>query len=123
MPATFFIVRSVIGPHLREKLEHWYAHDHLPWALLVFKCEKAWRCWSARDEGVHYAVYRFTDKASCDAALGSPEYKEMVADYDRARAYRARAMLSRWWMSATSSGATSRSRHVSFWPIVSFRAT
>jgi hypothetical protein len=84
MSATFFIVRSVVEPHLREKLEHWYANDHLPWALRVFKCEKAWRCWSARDEGVHYAIYRFTDKASCDAALGSPEYKEMVADYDRA---------------------------------------
>jgi hypothetical protein len=84
MPATFFIVRSVVEPHLREKLEHWYANDHLPWALRVFKCEKAWRCWSATDAGVHYAVYRFTDKASCDAALGSPEYKEMVADYDRA---------------------------------------
>ena len=64
MPATFFIVRSVVEPHLREKLEHWYANDHLPWALSVFKCEKAWRCWSTRDEGVHYAVYRFTDKAS-----------------------------------------------------------
>ena len=34
---------------------------------------------------MHYAVYRFTDKASCDAALNSPEYKEeMIADYDRA---------------------------------------
>ena len=85
MPATFFIVRSVVEPHLREKLEHWYANDHLPWALSVFKCEKAWRCWSTREEGVHYAVYRFTDKASCGAALNSPEYKEeMVADYDRA---------------------------------------
>ena len=84
MPATFFVVRSVVEPHLREKLEHWYADDHLPWALRVFKCETAWRCWSAKDEGVHYAVYRFTDKASCDAALGSPEFKEMVADYDRA---------------------------------------
>jgi len=84
MPATFFIVRSLVEPHLREKLEHWYANDHLPWALRVFKCEKAWRYWSARDEGVHYAVYRFTDKASCDAALGSPEFKEKVADYDHA---------------------------------------
>ncbi len=84
MSATFFIVRSVIEPHLREKLEDWYANDHLPWALRVFKCEKAWRCWSARDEGVHYVVYRFRDKASCDAALGSVEYKAMVADYDRA---------------------------------------
>ena len=27
MPATFFIVRSVVEPHLREKLEHWYAND------------------------------------------------------------------------------------------------
>ena len=59
MPATFFIVRSVVEPHLREELEHWYANDHLPWALSVFKCEKAWRCWSTREEGVHYAVYRF----------------------------------------------------------------
>ena len=85
MPATFFIVRSVVEPHLREELEHWYANDHLPWALRVFKCEKAWRCWSTREEGVHYAVYRFTDKASCDAALNSHDYKEeMVADYDRA---------------------------------------
>ena len=63
MPATFFIVRSVVEPHLREKLEHWYANDHLPWALRVFKCEKAWRCWSARDEGVHYAIYRFTEQS------------------------------------------------------------
>jgi hypothetical protein len=84
MSATFFVVRSVVEPHLREKLEHWYANDHFPWALRVFKCQKAWRCWSTRDEGVHYAVYCFTDEAACDAALGSPEYKELGADFDRA---------------------------------------
>jgi hypothetical protein len=82
MPATFFIVRSVVEPHLRES-----SSIGMPTTTCrghVFKCEKAWRCWSAADASVHYAVYRFTDKASCDAALGSPEYKEMVADYDRA---------------------------------------
>src|SRR5262249_40068196 len=109
MPATFFIVRSVVEPHLREKLEHWYANDHLPWALRVFKCEKAWRCWSARDEGVHYAIYRFTDKASCDAALGSPEYKEWSPTTTaHSRAYCARAMLLPWRTNATSSGAIGR---------------
>ena len=35
------------------------------------------------EEGVHYAVYRFADKAACDAALGSAEFKELVADFNR----------------------------------------
>jgi hypothetical protein len=33
--------------------------------------------------GVHYAVYQFADKASCDRALGSAEFKELVADFNR----------------------------------------
>jgi hypothetical protein len=32
---------------------------------------------------VHYAVYRFADKASCDAALASADFKELVADFDK----------------------------------------
>ena len=32
---------------------------------------------------MHYAVYRFADKAACDAALGSAEFKELVADFSR----------------------------------------
>ena len=106
MPATFFIVRSVVEPHLREKLEHWYANDHLPWALSVFKCEKAWRCWSTRDEGVHYAVYRFTDKRPAMRHLIrlNTRKKWWPTTTAPSRAYCARAMLSRWWTSATSSG-------------------
>ena len=84
MPKSFFLVRAVVAEHLREKFDHWYSTDHLPWAIRVFKCDKAWRFWSATEQGVHYAVYRFADKASCDAALGCDEFKEMVADFNRA---------------------------------------
>jgi hypothetical protein len=83
MPATFFLVRAAVAPELRDKFEHWYATDHLPWACRVFKCEKAWRFWSALEEGVHYAVYRFADKGSCDAALASDDFKALVADFSR----------------------------------------
>ena len=84
MPTTHFIVRAVVAPHLREKFDHWYATDHLPWAIRAFKCEKAWRAWSTVEEGVHYAVYRFRDKAACDVALGSADFKALVADFDKA---------------------------------------
>ena len=32
---------------------------------------------------MHYAVYRFADKAACDAALGSAAFKELVADFNK----------------------------------------
>ncbi len=84
MPKTIFLVRAVVAPSLRDKFDHWYSTDHLPWAMRAFKCEKAWRFWSTVEEGVHYAVYRFADKALCDAALGSDEFKALVADFSRA---------------------------------------
>jgi hypothetical protein len=84
MPATHFIVRAVVASELRDKFDHWYATDHLPWACRAFKCDRAWRAWSTMEEGVHYAVYRFADKAACDAALGSADFKALVADFDKA---------------------------------------
>ena len=33
---------------------------------------------------MHYAVYRFADRAACDAALATDEFKNMVADFNRA---------------------------------------
>ncbi len=83
MPTTLFLVRAVVAARLRDKFDHWYSTDHLPWAIKVFQCDKAWRFWSEVEEGVHYAVYRFADKAVCDAALARPEFKELVADFDR----------------------------------------
>jgi len=41
MPTTFFLVRAVVAEPLRDKLDHWYSIDHLPWAMKVFQCEKA----------------------------------------------------------------------------------
>lgn len=83
MPTTFFLVRAVVAENFREKFDRWYSTDHLPWAIKVFKCDKAWRFWSEVESGVHYAVYRFADKAACDAALGSAGLKELIADFDR----------------------------------------
>ena len=71
MPATFFMVRAVVRRALREKFDRWYSADHMPWAIKAFKCDKAWRLWSELEPGVHYAVYRFADKAACDAALAA----------------------------------------------------
>ena len=83
MPVTCFLVRAVVAEPLRDKFDHWYSNDHLPWAMRVFKCEKAWRFWSETEKGVHYAVYQFADKAACDAALGCDEFKDMIADFNR----------------------------------------
>jgi hypothetical protein len=41
MPTTFFLVRAVVASHLRSKFDHWTSTDPLPWAIKVFKCEKA----------------------------------------------------------------------------------
>jgi hypothetical protein len=85
MPTTFFLVRAVVAEPLREKFDHWYSTDHLPRALADFKAEKCWRFWSEVEQGVHYAVYQFADKARLDAALASDAFKELVADFNRIR--------------------------------------
>jgi hypothetical protein len=84
MPKAYFMVRAVVADAaLREPFDRWYATDHLPRALADFGAEKAWRFWSAAEAGVHYAVYRFADKARLDAALASAAFKALVADFDR----------------------------------------
>jgi len=84
MPTCHFIVRAVVASDLRDQFDYWYANDHLPWACRVFKCENAWRGWSEVDEGVHYAVYRFADKPACDRALGTDDFKALIADFNKA---------------------------------------
>ena len=84
MSRAYFIVRAVVAEPLREKFDHWYATDHLPSAHAAFKSEKCWRFWSAREPGVHYAIYRFADLAAADAALNAASFKALVADFDRA---------------------------------------
>jgi hypothetical protein len=80
---AYFMVRSVVIEELRQKFDRWYSQQHLPMALIEFKCEKCWRFWSAADAGVHYAVYQFANMARLDAALKSDGFKSLVADYDK----------------------------------------
>ena len=84
MAKCLLVVRAVVTGQLREKFDHWYSVDHLPWAAKVFQCQKAQRFWSETEQGVHYAIYEFSDKAKLDQALASDEFKELVADFDRA---------------------------------------
>ncbi len=83
MPKALFIVRAVVADDLRDKFDHWYSTDHLPWAFKIFQCEKAWRLWSAVESGVHYAVYQFADMKALEAGLAQPEFQELVADFNR----------------------------------------
>ena len=39
--------------------------------------------WSEIEQGVHYAVYQFVDRARLDTALASEDFKELVADFNR----------------------------------------
>ena len=65
---AIFVVRAVVAePSLRARFDHWYSTDHLPWAVRVFKAEKAWRLWSDSDPSVHVAVYQFADKDRLEA--------------------------------------------------------
>src|SRR5262249_16328832 len=42
----------------RAAFDHWYATDHLPWAMRVFGARSGWRCWSRTDPG---CTTRFTN--------------------------------------------------------------
>ena len=83
MPKAYFLVRAAVAADQRERFDRWYAIDHLPRALSDFKAERAWRSWSAVEEGVHYAFYQFADRDRLDAALKSDAFKALVADFDR----------------------------------------
>ena len=51
-----FVVRAEVpDEENRVRFEHWYATDHLPWAIEVFGAQRGWRCWSRSDPAVHYA--------------------------------------------------------------------
>lgn len=37
MPKSCFLVRAVVAEPLRDKFDHWYSTDHLPWAIRIFR--------------------------------------------------------------------------------------
>src|SRR5580704_2096852 len=83
MPKAYFMVRAAVEEPLRQKFDHWYSADHLPWAIRVFKAEKAWRFWSTIEPGVHYAVYQFADRAKLEAGVSKENLAPLIVDFDK----------------------------------------
>ena len=84
MSAALLVVRAEVpDPTDQAPFDHWYATDHLPWAIRVFGARRGWRCWSRTDSAVHYAFYEFADVAEAEALIGSDKIKPLVADFDR----------------------------------------
>ena len=88
MPKAYLAVRAEVPEAERARFEHWYATDHLPWALRVFGARRAWRCWSRSDPALHIAFYEFDSVEAAQATQTAEETKALVADFDRAWAGR-----------------------------------
>ena len=82
---AYLMVRAVLAEASdRTSFNRWYGAEHLPDAVARFGARRGWRCWSRTDPSVHYAFYEFADLARAQAVLGSPEFRALVAEFDRA---------------------------------------
>jgi hypothetical protein len=96
MATAYIAVRAEVPEAERARFDHWYATDHLPWALREFRALRAWRCWSRSDPAVHVAFYEFDSLAAAEAAVAPERIAPLVADFDRVwggRVTRRRAVL------------------------------
>ena len=83
MPKALVAVWAEVPEGERAHFDHWYATDHLPWALRAFGASRAWRCWSRSSPGVHVAYYEFESAVAAEAVVSSDVIKPLVADFDR----------------------------------------
>ena len=83
MAKAYLAVRAEVPEAERERFEHWYDTDHLPWALRAFQARRAWRCWSRSSPGTHIAFYEFDSVAAAEAVVNSGAIKPLAADFDR----------------------------------------
>lgn len=84
MAKGYFVVQAEVSDEAdRAQFDHWYATDHLPWAVRTFGAVRGWRCWSRTDAAVHYAFYEFADVEEAEALIGSDKIKPLPADFDR----------------------------------------
>ena len=83
MPKACLAVRAEVPEAERARFEHWYATDHLPWALRVFEAKRAWRCWSKTEPALHIAFYEFDSVEAAQATQTAEATKALVADFDR----------------------------------------
>jgi hypothetical protein len=78
------VVRAEVAQEAdRGQFDHWYATDHLPWAMRVFGARRGWRCWSRAEPAAHYAFYEFADVTEAQAATAPEKISPLVADFDR----------------------------------------
>ena len=83
MPKAYLAVRAEVPEAERDRFDHWYETDHLPWAWRALGARRAWRCWSRSNPGVHVAYYEFESAAAAEAVVSSDGIKPLVADFDR----------------------------------------
>ena len=81
---AYFIVRAqVVDAALKQDFDRWYQNEHLPDAKKAFKAKRAFRAWSQTEPAVHYAFYEFEDAAAAEAIRTTPEFKQLVMEFDR----------------------------------------
>jgi hypothetical protein len=83
MAKALIAVRAEVPAAERDRFDHWYATDHLPWAMRDFGARRAWRCWSRDNPGVHLAFYEFDSPAAAEKAMVPEIITPLVADFDR----------------------------------------
>jgi hypothetical protein len=84
MAKAYLVVRAEVPDEAdRGRFDHWYATDHLPWAMRVFSARRGWRMWSHTDPAVHCAFYEFADVGEAQAATEPGKIAPLVADFDR----------------------------------------
>lgn len=81
---AYFMVRAQVANEAdRAKFDEWYGTHHVPLAMEKLSAEKAWRYWSRNDPSVHYALYQFSDIGTLRSRIESPDFKLLVADFDK----------------------------------------
>jgi hypothetical protein len=83
MPKAYLAVRAEVPEADRARFDHWYATDHLPWAVQVFEARRAWRYWSRTDPALHVALYEFDSVEAAVSTQSAEATKALVADFDR----------------------------------------
>jgi antibiotic biosynthesis monooxygenase (ABM) superfamily enzyme len=86
-PEHLFIVRASVAPGREEEFNRWYDQEHVPDVLrLLPGVLGAARYKVGLDDGTHdyMAVYAFENSETLDAAIDSPQLKQLIRLYDEA---------------------------------------
>ncbi len=79
---AYLIVRAEVPKADRNAFDRWYEEEHLPEAKAAFKALSACRGWSDVTEGIHVAIYEFSDLAVARKIVASDVIKKLIAGFD-----------------------------------------